>query len=374
MHLYIHVPFCLRRCSYCDFAIAVRSRVPADRYVAAVLAERDRRAGREGWRDTLFETVYLGGGTPSRLPPESIAALLDAFPRTPDAEVTLEANPEDVTLEAARAWRAAGATRVSLGVQSFDPAVLAWMHRPHEAPAVGRAMTRLREAGLPQVSVDLMFALPEELEQDLARDLDQALALEPDHISAYGLTLEPRTPYARWVTGKRVTPAPDERYATEFLLVHDRLTAVGFDHYEVSNYAGSRNGAPLRARHNGAYWTGRPYLGLGPAAHGYDGGRRRWNEREWTAYERAVLGGRDPVAGEEALTPEQRALEAAYLGLRSSHGIDPVLGARLNHRAVLAAASVGWLTTTDGWVRATPRGWLVLDELTALLTTFPEGG
>jgi oxygen-independent coproporphyrinogen-3 oxidase len=176
------------------------------------------------------------------------------------------------------------------------------------------------------------------------------------------------------VTRKSVTPAPDERYATEFLLVHERLTAVGFDHYEVSNYGGSRNGAPLRARHNGAYWTGRPYVGLGPGAHGYDGGRRRWNEREWTAYERVVRSGRDPVAGEEALTPEQRSLEAAYLGLRSSHGIDPVLGARLNHRAVLAAASVGWLTATDGWVRATPRGWLVLDELTALLTTFPEGG
>jgi oxygen-independent coproporphyrinogen-3 oxidase len=375
MHLYVHVPFCLRRCSYCDFAIAVRRRVPAERFVAAILAERDRRAGPEGWAGTAFATVYLGGGTPSRLPPPAVAALLDAFPREPAAEVTLEANPEDVTAGAARAWRAAGVTRVSLGAQSFAPPVLAWMHRPHDTHAIGRALDCLREEGPLQVSVDLMFALPEELEHDVARDLDAAVALEPDHLSAYGLTLEPRTPYARWVARRGATPAPDDRYAAEFLLVHDRLTGAGFDHYEVSNYAATRaDGLPRRARHNDAYWTGRPYLGLGPAAHGYAGGRRRWNEREWAAYERAVLRGDDPMAGEEVLTPTQRDLEIAYLGLRSSRGIDPETGTRLNRKAALAAVTAGWLTIEEGWVRPTPRGWLVLDELAAVLTTSPGSG
>jgi oxygen-independent coproporphyrinogen-3 oxidase len=374
MHLYVHVPFCRRRCSYCDFAIAVRKRVPADRFVATVLAERDLRAQAEGWAATAFETVYLGGGTPSLLPADAVARLLDGFERTPDAEVTLEANPEDVTPAGARAWKAAGVTRVSLGVQSFHPAVLAWMHRPHTADAPARAMGRLREAGPPRVSLDLMFALPDELEQDVARDVERGLALEPDHVSAYGLTLEPRTPYARRADRGEATPAPDERFAEEFLLVHHRLTAAGFEHYEVSNYARATADGSRRARHNGAYWAGRPYVGLGPAAHGFREGERRWNERALVAWEQAVRRGEDPVAGREALTPAQRRLEMAYLGLRSSAGIAPDAARALNQPALLAAVRAGWLTTVDGWVRATPSGWLVLDELARVLTTFHEGG
>jgi oxygen-independent coproporphyrinogen-3 oxidase len=374
VHLYIHVPFCLRRCSYCDFAIAVRPRVPAERFVRTVLMERARRAGPEGWDRVAFETVYLGGGTPSRLPSTAVATLLDAFPRTADAEVTLEANPEDVTAEGAREWRAAGVNRVSLGVQSFDPAVLAWMRRPHRADAPARALSCLRQADVPQVSMDLMFALPDELESDVARDLDRALELEPDHLSVYGLTLEPRTPYARWVERRRSAPAPDDRYAAEFLLVHDRLTAAGYEHYEVSNYASLAGAGSRRALHNGAYWAGRPYIGLGPAAHGYASGRRRWNARDWTAYERAVLRGLDPLDGHETLSPDQLHLEAVYLGLRSAQGVAPATAARLNRPVSLAAIAAGWLTTDGGWIRATARGWLVLDQLARALTTFPEGG
>jgi oxygen-independent coproporphyrinogen-3 oxidase len=374
VHLYVHVPFCRRRCSYCDFAIAVRRRVPAERFVDTVLAERDLRARPEGWAGTAFDTVYLGGGTPSLLPADAVRRLLDGFARAPGPEVTLEANPEDVTPDAARRWREAGVTRVSLGVQSFHPAVLAWMHRPHGAEAPARAVGYLREGGPAQVSVDLIFALPDELAQDLARDVDSALALAPDHVSAYGLTLEPRTPYARWAARREATPAPDDRYTEEFLLVHDRLTAAGFDHYEVSNYARATGDQSRRARHNSAYWSGRPYVGLGPAAHGFRDGVRRWNERSLTAWERAVRRGDDPIAGREVLTPEQRRLEATYLGLRASDGVGPEIASTLNPRAMLAAVTAGWLTTADGWVRATPSGWLVLDELARVLTTFPESG
>jgi oxygen-independent coproporphyrinogen-3 oxidase len=233
-------------------------------------------------------------------------------------------------------------------------------------------MALLREAGIGQVSLDLMFGLPDHLEHDVARDLDHALALAPEHLSAYGLTLEARTPYARWVDRRQAAPAPDDRYAAEFLLLHDRLRAAGFEHYEVSNYARVAGGR--RARHNGAYWVGRPYVGLGPAAHGYRTGQRRWNLRDWTAFERAVRAGQDPVEGSETLTTSQLNLEAVYLGLRSADGVEPGTVAGLNRRAVLAAAHAGWLTEADGWIRATPQGWLVLDELTRALTTFAEGG
>jgi hypothetical protein len=222
-HLYIHVPFCRRRCSYCDFAIAVRRAVPSDPFVDSVLAEYGMRREGEGWVPGPFETVYLGGGTPSLLSPDAIARLIDAFPRSPGAEVTLEANPDDVTPERAAAWVRAGVSRISLGVQSLDDRALAWMHRTHDAAAARRAVDVVRNAGVASVSVDLIFGLPESLERDLAADLRGLLALSPDHISAYGLTLEPRTPYARWSDRGLSAPPPDERYAAEFLLVHETL-------------------------------------------------------------------------------------------------------------------------------------------------------
>jgi oxygen-independent coproporphyrinogen-3 oxidase len=368
-HLYVHVPFCGRRCSYCDFAIAVRSRVPAERFVAAVETEYRTRRAAEEWERTGFATVYLGGGTPSRLPPDHVRRLLDLFPRSPGAEVTVEANPDDVTPRAVSAWRAAGVNRVSLGVQSLDDRVLAWMHRLHDAAGTRRAYAVLRDEGIPSVSVDLIFALPERLAHDLSADLDAILALGPDHVSAYGLTLEPRTPYARWAARGAVTPAGDDRYAAEFLRVHDALTGAGYEHYEVSSYA--RRGA--RSRHNTAYWMGDDYAGLGPAAHGLRGRERRWNLREWAAYEPVAASGRDPVGGRELLDDRQRRLERVYLGLRTVEGLAAVDADRLASGPLLAAIRAGWLTRGDRLL-PTPAGWLVLDALTSSLTTFTEGG
>jgi oxygen-independent coproporphyrinogen-3 oxidase len=374
MHLYVHVPFCLRRCSYCDFAIAVRREVPSDDFVDAVRRERAIRAEAEGWDRTSFHTVYLGGGTPSRLSSSAVARLLDPFPREPNAEVTLEANPEDVTDDGARAWKAAGVTRVSLGVQSFDRGVLEWMHRVHDGDRARRAVDTLRDADLTDLSIDLIFALPAHLGHDLARDLDAALAVGPPHVSAYGLTLEPRTPYARWVARGANWPAGDDRFAAEFLLVHDRLTAAGYEHYEVSNFGLVRDGRAHRSRHNSAYWAGSPYVGLGPSAHGFREGRRRWNRREWVDYRATVLGGHDPMADEERLTADQRALESVYLGLRTADGISPAVRPMLDERALLAATSAGWLTDAAGWLRPTPQGWLVMDQIATALTTSRQGG
>ncbi|MBI4421946.1 MAG: radical SAM family heme chaperone HemW, partial [Gemmatimonadetes bacterium] len=293
-HVYVHVPFCARRCSYCDFAIAVRKRIPTDRYVAAILQELRFRRERGEWDDEPIETLYFGGGTPSLLPPDHLAQLTAALlagagpvaatEPTVRPEVTLEANPDDVTPTAAQAWREAGVNRVSLGAQSFHPAVLQWMHRTHDAGAIPRAVDTLRAAGIHAISLDLIFGLPEELAADFGRDLDRALHLGPTHLSVYGLSVEPRTPLARWISrGAASTPA-DERYVRDFLLAHGTLVGAGFEHYEVSNYA--RPGH--RSRHNSAYWTSRPYAGLGPAAHSYrrgTGGERRWNLAQWTAYD-----------------------------------------------------------------------------------------
>jgi putative oxygen-independent coproporphyrinogen III oxidase len=356
VHLYLHVPFCVRRCSYCDFSIAVRKRIPARDYVNAILAEA------VAFPTGDWDTIYLGGGTPSLLPSEAIGALLHELTwqrRTPHAvtphEVTLEANPEDVTPSNARAWAGAGVNRVSLGAQSFDDNVLKWMHRSHDAARIGGAVHALRGAGIENISLDLIFALPEELHRDWERDLDMLCSLHPAHCSLYGLTVEPRTPLARWIS-RGATHAPDEeRYAEEYLFAHRRLSAEGYEFYEVSNAA--RDG--YRSRHNSAYWSGQPYVGLGPAAHSFDGTTRRWNIRAWEGYRRAIAEGRSPVESEETLTDEQRQIEALYLGLRTVEGV----ASGVLRRLPASFAAQGWIEVKDERAKCTPEGWLRLDSL-----------
>ncbi|MBI3981703.1 MAG: radical SAM family heme chaperone HemW [Gemmatimonadetes bacterium] len=371
-HIYIHVPFCRRRCSYCDFAIAVRRAVPAARFLDAVVAEHRLRCDAGEWDAEPVETLYLGGGTPSLLPPEVIPGLISEFLGPSGAqEVALEANPEDVTPAAARMWKEAGIARVSLGIQSFQAHVLAWMHRSHGVDAGAAAVHALRHAGMESVSLDLIFGLPPELCSDFVADLDAALALEPDHLSVYGLTAEPRTPYARWLERDTVRASSDDTYAEEFLMAHDRLGAAGYEHYEVSNYA--RPGH--RSRHNSAYWTGAAYAGLGPSAHRHRAGERSWNVSAWTAYERRLLQGLDPTAEREVLTPAQVRLERTYLGLRTVEGIERVLLDEPNlARVRREATTAGLLEERDGRVMATPAGWLKLDEIVPALTTSAKSG
>jgi len=261
------------------------------------------------------------------------------------------------------AWRRAGVNRVSLGAQSFDDRVLRWMHRSHDAARIGDAVGMLRGAGIDNVSLDLIFALPVELGRDWARDLDQALALEPSHLSLYGLTVEQRTPLARWISRGAATAPDDERYAAEYLQAHDRLTACGYHFYEVSNAA--RNG--WRSRHNAAYWSGRPYLGCGPAAHSFDGRVRRWNLGAWEAYRRAVAAGRSPVESEEALSDEQRELERVYLSLRTAEGLHLTAPYRLLP-SLPVWVDRGWVEVRGERVVCTPEGWLRLDALVGDLT------
>lgn len=368
-HAYVHVPFCARRCSYCDFSIAVRRVVPVDEYVAAAARELEVRFPDSATLSSdSLATLYLGGGTPSRLGGEGVARLLDVMrgrlTLATDAEVTVEANPEDVSREAVRAWRAAGVNRLSLGSQSFDESVLRWMHRTHDAAAIGNAVDAARAEGIANVSLDLIFALPERTQRSWENDVARALELEPSHLSLYGLTIEPHTPLGRWHRRGDVTESPEERYEAEFLHAHDALSAAGLEHYEVSNFGR----AGMRSRHNSSYWSGVPYLGIGPSAHEFDGQVRRWNVGPYAEWLERLSEGRDPIENREELTADNRGAERVYLGLRTIDGL------------ALSAAEVEhvqpWIRSGWGAVDAhnrlvlSPLGWLRLDALAADLTLF----
>ncbi len=366
MHVYVHVPFCARRCSYCDFAIAVRKETPDRDFLAALAVEwRQRLALSLRGPSPEITTLYFGGGTPSRLSGATIGQMVHLLtedrPLAADAEVTLEVNPDDVTRERALSWRNAGVNRISLGVQSHHAAVLEWMHRTHTIEQVPVAVDMLRGAGFLDISMDLIFGLPAALNRDWRHDLDRTLALEPTHVSLYGLTVEPHTPLAHWTHRGEVTTIGDERYATEYLEAHDGLVKEGFDHYEVSNAA--RPG--FRSRHNACYWQGADYLGLGPSAHSLLGGVRSWNVREWREYERLAGRGDLLTAGSETPDADARALERRYLALRTSDGLSE---AELPASARATWLEAGWAVPEGGRIRLTAEGWLRLDALVSAIS------
>ena len=359
-HLYIHVPFCARRCSYCDFSIAVRSSTPVEEYTTALRTELASGAV----QGSTLDTVYLGGGTPSRLGGLGVAGVLatvrDHASIAPGAEITIEANPDDVNDVAVAQWAAAGVNRVSLGSQSFDDSVLEWMHRTHDAKQIGRAVKALRRCGISNLSLDLIFALPDTLKRSWERDLTLALDLEPAHVSLYGLTVETHTPIARWRDRGAIVEGTEAQYEEEFLLANETMSDAGFEHYEVSNF--SRPGKS--SRHNSAYWTGVPYAGIGPSAHSFDGSSRHWNVSAYSEWVRCLTDGKSAVAGEEVLTEDNRDAEEVYLGLRTRNGLR-VDEAELD--AVGSWVDVGWAELDARRLRLTPTGWLRLDSLAATL-------
>jgi oxygen-independent coproporphyrinogen-3 oxidase len=259
-------------------------------------------------------------------------------------------------------WRDAGVNRVSLGAQSFDEGVLTWMHRTHDSAAITRAVALLRGGGIENLSLDLIFALPESLKRDFAGDVERLLALEPDHVSLYGLTVETHTPLGHWVERGITREQPEEGYEQDFLHAHQALTAKGFVHYEVSNF-----GRPgRRSRHNSSYWSGVPYVGLGPAAHGFDGTTRRANLRHYAEWRDVARSNADPLASTELLTDENRVAESVYLGLRTVDGLAFQSSAS---SVVEPWISAGWVTVDqDGQIRCTADGWLRLDALATALT------
>lgn len=373
--LYVHVPFCVRRCSYCDFAVQAVREAPTDEWLDAVETEMRLLSAERGWGAPLeLDTVYIGGGTPSLLRPDAVAVLrrrLEPFARWDDAaEWTCEANPESFTAETARAWRDAGVNRISLGAQTFHEPALRWMGRMHGVDGPARAMEAARVAGIHNVSVDLIFGLPARLGRDWGADLFRVLALEPEHISLYGLTAEAGAPLGRWVKEGRESLADEDRYADEYLLAHERLTAAGFEHYEVSNF-----GLPgRRSRHNFTYWTGAPYAALGPGSHAFYPPLRRWNVRSWDDYRRLLLvENRLPTDDEERVDDETAGLERAWLRLRTDAGWSMRDAGDAERRLADTWIAQGWARMDGDALKLTAEGWLLLDRLAVEMATAAEG-
>jgi len=358
--LYVHVPFCVSKCPYCGFASVTCDRTDPRRarFVTAVL-EQVRHDPRR-----TFDTLYLGGGTPSALGPELLGRLLkglrDAVAPAPDAEVTIEANPGDVTPQLVRAMLDGGMTRLSLGVQSFRSPDLKVLWRRHDAMIARESIKVARHGGVGDLGLDLIFGLPGQSAAGWSRVIDLTIAHAPEHVSMYALTLEEGTPLAMAVESGRVAAPSDRVLQHRFLAAAERLAAAGYEHYEVSNFA--RPGH--RARHNARYWSRAPYLGLGPSAHSFDGARRWWNLRDVDAWLAAVEAGGDGVAESEVLTPEQERLEQIALGLRTADGLDASLvQSDEAWAAVRAFEREGWLTRADGRLKPTRPGLFMADGM-----------
>lgn len=316
--VYVHWPFCPTRCTYCDFAAIVdRGRVPPERYAAAVLAELERVPLPDG----PVRSVFFGGGTPSLAPPAFIGRVLEALWRrrtlADGAEVTLEANPGTVDVRRAAAWRAAGVTRLSLGVQAVQDHHLAALGRDHTVRDAEAAVAAARAAGFDNLNCDLIYGLPGQSPAEWEDTLAWVGRWAPEHVSAYQLEVEPGTRLWRSVRRGETAPPDPDRVADLAMIAEARLPALGFRRYEVSNWA--RPGR--ESVHNRLYWTLAPYVGLGAGAHSFDGRTRRWNVRGVVAYLRAMEAGRSPEAGREDLDVGRLAGEFVWLGLRQVEGV-----------------------------------------------------
>jgi oxygen-independent coproporphyrinogen-3 oxidase len=320
--LYLHIPFCSAICPYCDFAVLTGGPERRRRFVDHLLSEISLWSPERSSFDSI-DTIYFGGGTPSALTPDDIARILDAAKRNlsirDDAWVFFEANPEDVTPESVQAWRDLGVRFLSLGIQSFDADALRFLGRRHTPEEARRSVEIARAAGFDTVSIDLIYGLPDQSFEIWQRTLEEAVALQPDHLSCYQLTIHEGTPFGFRLARGKMSELPEEAQGELFLFTHQFLCDHGYPGYEVSNFARSPE---HRSRHNQKYWHHVPYLGLGPSAHSFSGSRRWWNEQKLKPYELRIETGEKPIAGSEELTRGDLALEALMLGLRTIDGID----------------------------------------------------
>lgn len=316
--IYVHIPFCGSRCVYCGFFSTTRLE-ERQTYVDALCREMELRG------ETLpVGTIYLGGGTPSQLTPSQLHQLFEhiykVYDIAADAEVTMECNPDDITADMAGVLRELPVNRVSMGAQTFDECRLRFLRRRHSARQVVEAVLRLREAGIRNVSIDLMYGFPEETLDDWHADIEAALSLHVEHLSAYALTYEEGTPLEAMHRRGDVEEVDEELSRRMYYDLKDRLEAAGFEHYEISNFARTTGGGSLRSRHNSGYWLHTPYVGLGAGAHSYAGRRRQWNVSDLPAYLKAIGEGRVPAEGEQ-LDDETFYDEVVMTRLRTCEGI-----------------------------------------------------
>jgi oxygen-independent coproporphyrinogen-3 oxidase len=324
--VYVHVPFCAVRCGYCDFntytARELHGGASQSEYVDIAIAELRLARRVLGRRVPEVRTVFFGGGTPTLLPAEDLVRMLgairDELGLSADAEVTTEANPDSVGQRELEVLRAGGFTRISFGMQSAVPHVLATLDRTHTPGRPEQAAKEARAAGFEHVSLDLIYGTPGESQDDWRRSLDAALAAEPDHVSAYSLIVEPGTRLAAKVHRGELPAPDDDDLADKYVLADDVLTAAGLHWYEVSNWAA---GEAARCRHNEGYWRGADWWGIGPGAHSHVGGVRWWNVKHPSAYGERIAAGVSPAAAREVLSDDERVEERVLLELRLVEGI-----------------------------------------------------
>lgn len=313
--IYIHIPFCASRCIYCAF-YSTTSLNLRQRYIDALCREMESRRSEE-----TISTIYLGGGTPSQLSTAQLSQLFDALyiynNVTADAEVTIEVNPDDMTTEFAEGLSRLPLNRVSMGVQTFDDERLKFLHRRHTAAQVSEAVQRLRAVGIHNISIDLMYGFPGETLTDWEHDIDAALALGVEHLSAYCLSIEEGTPLWKWTMDNEQWIMDEELERRMYYTLIDKLEAVGFEHYEISNFA--QKG--FRSHHNSSYWTGIPYLGLGAAAHSFNGHTRSWNVADIHQYIEGIEQGKR-LFDSEAIEGNTRYNDLLTTALRTREGLD----------------------------------------------------
>ncbi|MDA1191646.1 MAG: radical SAM family heme chaperone HemW [Candidatus Poribacteria bacterium] len=375
--LYVHIPFCVHKCYYCDFATApyIKERVP--RFLDALKREAEQRIslprageGKDGIERNVT-SVFFGGGTPSLLTGDQLTDLLNFlrahYPIAQDAEITVESNPETVDQPKLDAYRRAGVNRLSFGVQVFDDGLLKTLGRDHSVADVYRAYEAARAVGFDNVNLDLIFALPDQSLRGWQDTVKRALDANPEHLSVYGLTIEPKTVYSSWIDRDLLAVPDDDAQADMFEWTLDTLTDAGYDHYETSNYA--RRGR--ECRHNLTYWMNAPYVGLGPSAYGYLNGERYGNVRGTQSYIKRIEEGREVVVDRERLEGRAHRAETVMLALRMREGVDLTrYAARFGvnfaedfRDEIDALIEWGLLERTATHIRLTRRGVLLSNEV-----------
>jgi len=365
--LYVHVPFCRTKCPYCDFYSATDLSL-----VSCWLDGLQKEVVYYKGRFDTFDSIYLGGGTPTLLQDRELTVVMDSlfqcFSFSPDTEITIEANPDDITLEKLKLFRETGINRISLGVQSLDDNELRFLQRRHTALQAEKALEWIRASGFVNVGIDLMYGFPGQTESGWVQTMKRALDFRPEHLSCYQMTIEKRTPFGKMLAEGRIKSLGEEKERSFFLISSRFLEENGYIHYEISNYAKDLG---HYSRHNHKYWNHCTYLGLGPAAHSFQGGERWWNTRSIDSYCQALGEGKLPVAGTESLSAEQHRLEMLYLGFRIREGID--CGFFHNQpqweRILKDLQKSGLITVQGGRVIPTREGFLVADGLPLL---FPD--
>jgi putative oxygen-independent coproporphyrinogen III oxidase len=380
--LYVHVPFCKTKCPYCDFYSVAPSAAPdasAESPIAAACASTIR-----SWLNALsaeieiyssifpaFDALYIGGGTPSLLNEQEIARLIGrlraGFAFAEDTEITIEANPDDIDAPRLAAYRELGINRVSLGVQSFQDTELQFLRRRHDSAGAIKALFLIRKAGFANVGVDLIYGFQGQSLASWDRTLRRALEFTPEHLSCYQMTIDPATEFGRMLEARSMTAIDEESQRDFFTATSELLRGRGYIHYEISNFARAER---FISRHNHKYWRHEPYLGLGPSAHSFHNGTRRWNVRSVRGYCEALERGKSPVQDSEILTADELALETLYLGFRTSEGValDDLRRYRRWERALETLQRESLVTVERGRAVPTLKGYLVADRLPLAFT------